>query len=341
MSDQATLSLLEAIRTQLTVDSDSDDSKGTAVKITLNEVPHTPSNLLNTPLDRSVSSTSSIVNIENDHEPFPDFDEQLSEAYEERDLAITEAIRVAVQDDIRTSVVDPAITAPPNHSEAQRVALDRIKELLSNPDLRPTTRTRFIKLTEMIIRLEHVLFRQSEQFLAKQETDEATKIASEIFEYLGWVDDMVRDLLGVVESVFGILGFIVEEEFSEIQKYRRMSAVVAAHLRKPRLIEQRLLSLYLDLYDEWVHNRFLYLSNGVLCRDEKIEPASLALINQLHDIWQMLSRASNNYAAYNSRVNDIYQVYLIPTMSLIDMSDVPEGNRFPVDEEQVNANQAA
>lgn len=99
--------------------------------------------------------------------------------------------------------------------------------------------------------------------------------------------------------------------------------------------------MYLDLYDEWVHNRFLYLSNGVLCRDEQIEPASLALINQLHDIWQMLSRASNNYAAYNSRVNDIYQVYLIPTMSLIDMSDVPEGNRFPVDEEQVNANQAA
>jgi hypothetical protein len=224
MSDQPTLSLLEAVRTQLTVDSDSDDSEGTTVKITLNEAPHTPSN----PLDRSISSTSSIVNIENDHEPFPDFDEQLSEAYEERDLAITEAIRVAVQGDIRTSVVDPAITAPLNHSEAQRVALDRVKELLSNPDLRPTTRTRFIKLTKMMIRLEHVLFRQSEQFLAKQETVEATKIATEIFEYLAWVDDMVRDLLGVVENVFGILGFIVEEEFSEILKYRRMSAVVAA-----------------------------------------------------------------------------------------------------------------
>lgn len=228
MSDQPTLSLLEAVRTQLTVDSDSDDSEGTAVKVTLNEAPHTPNNLLNTPLDRSISSTSSIVNIENDHEPFPDFDEQLSEAYEERDLAITEAIRIAVQCDIRTSVVDPAITAPPNYSDAQHVALDRIKELMSSPDLRPTTRTRFIKLTKMMIRLEHVLFRQNEQFLAKQETAEATKIATEIFEYLAWVDDMVRDLLGVVENVFGILGFIVEEEFSEIQKYRRMSAVVAA-----------------------------------------------------------------------------------------------------------------
>lgn len=228
MSDQPALSLLEAVRTHLTVDSDSDDSEGNAVKITLNEAPHTPSNPLNTPLDRSISSTSSIINIENDHEPFPDFDEQLSEAYEGRDIAITEAIRVAVQDDIRTSVVDPAIPPPPNHSEAQHVALDRIKELLSSPDLRPTTRDRFIELTKMMLRLEHVLFRQNEPFLAKQETAEATKIATEIFEYLAWVDDTVRDLLGVVDNVFGILGFIVEEEFSEIQKYRRMSAVIAA-----------------------------------------------------------------------------------------------------------------
>lgn len=228
MSGQPTLSLLEVVRTQLTIDSDSDEAEGTTVKVTLNEPTDTPGNLLNTPLDRSISSTSSIVNIENDHEPFPDFDEQLSEACEEHDLAITEAIRVAVQGDIRTSVVDAAITAPPNHTEAQRLALDRVKELLSSPDLRTTTRTGFIKRTKMMIRLEHVLFRQNEQFLARQETAEATKIATEIFEYLAWVDDMVRDLLGVVENVFGILGFIVEEEFSEIQKYRRMSAVIAA-----------------------------------------------------------------------------------------------------------------
>lgn len=131
---------------------------------------------------------------------------------------------------------------------------------------------------------------------------------------------------------------ILRSQSCERQTHTHISS---SHLRKPRPIEQRLLSLYLDLYDEWVHNRFLYLSNRMLCRDEKIEPASLALINQLHDIWQMLSRASNNYAAYTARVNDIYQAYLIPTMSLIEMSDAPEGNRFPVDEDQVNANQAA
>ncbi|KAJ5169202.1 uncharacterized protein N7482_004796 [Penicillium canariense] len=312
------LSLLDAVRAQLTIDSDSDSSQTTTIRISKKKPPD------KTPLDQSVSTNPSIILIEstNDHEPFPDFDENLSEALSECEHAYNQAVTAAMQAGIRIREVEPAIVAPPGQPETKRVALDRLKELLSNPQLRLSTRKRFIALTNMIIRLDHVLFRRSEKFLGPQDTAEATEIATVMLSYLHWVDNMLQDLVDTAEHIFEVLGLLMDEEVSVVVRYRRMACVAAAHLRKPRFLEQRLLSLYLDLYDEWIHNRFLHMSNRLILQEEKIDVPRLDLARHLHSIWEIMSRSIENYAIYRGTLADIRDIYFTPTMT--DMPNSPE-----------------
>lgn len=220
------VSLLEAVRSQLIMDSDSDSSQSTAVKVTLSETKTPP---MSTPLDQSVSTDPSMVLVENtnDREPFPDFDEELSEEHKESDRAYEEAITVAIHENIRSREIDPAIITPSGQPETKRATLNRIKDLLSEPHLRMATRKRFIALTNMVIRLDHVLFRRNEEFLGTQDTADAAAIAKPMLDYLRWVDHMLTDLLAVAENVFGIMGFLAEEDVPIIHKYRHMAIVAA------------------------------------------------------------------------------------------------------------------
>jgi hypothetical protein len=223
------LSLLDAVRSQLIMDSDSDSSQSTAVKAILTETktPTTPP--MSTPLDQNVSTNPSMVLVENtnDREPFPDFDQELSDEHKECDRAYDEAITAAVQENIRNREIDPAIIAPPGQPESKRAALNRIKDLLSEPHLRMNTRKRFIALTNMAIRLDHVIFRRSETFMGDRDTADAAAIVKPMLDYLRWVDLMLRDLLAVADNVFGIMGFLAEEDVPAVRKYRHMAIVAA------------------------------------------------------------------------------------------------------------------
>jgi hypothetical protein len=220
------LSLLDAVRSQLIIDSDSDSSQSTAVMITLTEAKTPP---MSTPLDQSVSTNPRLVLVENtnDREPFPDFDEELSEKHKESDRAYEAAITAAIHEGIRNREIDPAIITPIGQPETKRATLNRMKDLLSEPHLRITTRKRFVALTNMIIRLDHVLFRRSEAFLDTSDTADAAAIVKPMLDYLRWVDHMLTDLLAVADNVFGIMGFLAEEDVPIIHKYRHMAIVAA------------------------------------------------------------------------------------------------------------------
>ncbi|KAF3391265.1 hypothetical protein F1880_007512 [Penicillium rolfsii] len=323
------LSLLDAVRSQLVMDSDSDSSQSTAVKVTLTENKTPP---MSTPLDQSVSTNPSLVLVENtnDREPFPDFDQEVSEQHRECDRAHEEAIAAAVQENIRSREIDPAIVTPLGQPVAKRATLNCIKDLLSEPHLRGTTRKRFIALTNMVIRLDHVLFRRSEKFLGAKDTADAAAIAKPMLDYWRWVDLMLTDLVAAAGNVFGIMGFLAEEDVPIIHKYRHMAIVAATHLRKPRILEQRLLTLYLDLYDEWIHSRFLHMSNRMIMREADLDPACLALINWLNEVWEILSRSVDNYAIYRERLSDIDGEYLLPTLNMIEIPQSPSVEEFLV-----------
>jgi hypothetical protein len=221
------LSLLDAVRSQLTFDSDSEDSQSTVVNITHEDTRTDPAD---TPLDQSTSTNPSLVLIQspNDREPFPDFDEELAEVYKERNREYTEAITAVVHAQIRKKEIDPLIIAPPGQPEGKRIALERIKDLLASPQMRKTTRKRFVTLTNLVIRLDHVLFQRSEVFLGPRDTADAAAVVKQMLPYLQWADNMLRELVVVADNVFGIMGYLAEEDCSVIHKYRHMSIVVAA-----------------------------------------------------------------------------------------------------------------
>lgn len=89
--------------------------------------------------------------------------------------------------------------------------------------------------------------------------------------------------------------------------------------------------MYLELYDEWIHDRFLHMSNRMILREDKVDPACLALTRRLHEIWEILSRSVDNYATYKGRLSDIREEYLVPILEMIEIPNSPDAEGFFVD----------
>ncbi|KAF7716350.1 Uncharacterized protein PECH_000133 [Penicillium ucsense] len=331
VGDALPSSLLDAIRTQLRIDSDSESSQSTVITVLdARGQPSSPT----TPLDEEMSSPADVpptpVSVSacfaqvHDTEPFPSFDEGYSEEQREWDHDIQASIMTAMQAQIRRENIDQAIIAPANQPEKKHRTLDRVKEHLSNPQMCSSTRERFIALTNMVIRLDHVLYERSEEFLGMADVAAAAEIVEVVLRYLRWMDEMLGGLVATAENVFGAFHFLSAENVPAIYKFRQMSRVASAHLRKPKVLEQQLLSLYLDLFDEWVHERFLHLSNRKILQDNRIEPDCLQLISHVHDVWEILMRNVRNYAAYTDQLEHIRLVYLTPVFTMTEMAVPPE-----------------
>lgn len=173
-------------------------------------------------LETSVSTNRTL-------EPFPEYNETSSApSYLEDEAAYKEAFAAAVQEEIRTHEVDPFIEDAPDQSEEKQQSLEDVKVCLSDPHLRPDTRQRFIALANMVIRLEHILFRRRADFLCPQETADAQQIAVVLLGYVAWADGMIRELLEASAGVGFVLGELMREDVSEIIRYRRMACVVSA-----------------------------------------------------------------------------------------------------------------
>lgn len=87
-------------------------------------------------------------------------------------------------------------------------------------------------------------------------------------------------------------------------------------MKKPRAPEQRLLSQFSNLFDAWVHDRFLYLRNHQLFVEEGLHMDRLQLTRHLHTVWELLTRLVQNYASYRAALNDIREKYFSSTMGV-------------------------
>ncbi|KAJ5765348.1 hypothetical protein N7520_004907 [Penicillium odoratum] len=290
MDTQTAMSLLKSIRSQLTIDFDADLSPPVATTLG----PQDPE-----PTD----SRRELI----DSEPFPDYDDE-STAADEVEQAYQDAFTAAVQEEIRTRVVELNILILDHIPVDQRLkTLDAMKGSLSHPQLRSKTRMRFIALTNMVIRLENALFSVSdeESFLNPKATTNAQSIANVILAFASWLDGMMQELLSITGSVDYMLGLLIVEDVAWVTRYRRMALLVSTHLKKPRRLEEVLLSMYLELYDEWVHNTFLRLRNAQITQEENLDFDRLQLTRTLHAIWDVLSRAIERYGIYRDALHSI------------------------------------
>ncbi|KAJ5953515.1 hypothetical protein N7454_000411 [Penicillium verhagenii] len=269
------MSLLTAVRSHLAVDWDSEDSQTDTLKVHEDQAQKD-----------SKFEIKSEVKPDSEHEPFPDYeDEQSSSADEESERSYKIHFTAAMQEEIRIEAVDPNIVLLKEVVDKKAQSLESMKESLSHPQLVASTRIRFIALTNMIILLENTLFSDGEEnFLNFKAVANAQSIANLILTFVFWVDALMKGLVEATENV---------------------TSVLTIYLKKPRRIEQMLLSKLLDLYDEWVHNTFLRLRNTQIVQEKTLDIGRLQLTRSLHAIWEVLSRAIESYANYRDALHII------------------------------------
>ncbi|KAJ5610176.1 hypothetical protein N7510_006895 [Penicillium lagena] len=326
--DAASGSLLAAVRTHLAMNSSDSDRS-------LISSPAVPDNRPAVPATKVEPTT----------EPFPEYYECESPdsiADPQHEDAYNYAISKVVQEVIKFQEVDAQLVSlppfvvgatSPNLTlgsvdgvdcltvDHKHRTLNQMKQLLSMPHLRPETRRRFVALTNIVLRLNYVLFHRVDGnvckiFLGAQDTTDAQKLANTVLIYLVWLDDMMQENVQVATNVSYILGHIAAEDDDETVyvRYRRMATVVIAHLKKPRLLERQLLSVYLELYEAWVHTTFLRLRNRQILREDIPNTDRMDLSRHLLAIWDVMTRCIDNYSIYTFTTCDIRDRYLEPTM---------------------------
>lgn len=115
-------------------------------------------------------------------------------------------------------------------SEKLRV-IEEMRRLITDPGIQNPPQTCFHDLTNMVIRLEVVLFRNEstspQEFLSAGDTYEVKIIASAITRYLAVVDARLEELLDVGYRVHYILGDVSRDSsVNTFVRYRRISHVV-------------------------------------------------------------------------------------------------------------------
>lgn len=228
----------DSINSTLTIPSTSNDPTPTANTFLTSSFSSTNTESTeNTSMSMSMSmnitqptSFSSTTNTTNDTEPFPAYNESELAAYIEDEIAYREAFRAAMHQQIRTEKVDPFIEdrRSPPQDEVKAQSMEKLKEYLSDPHLHASTRERFISLTNMIVRLEKVLFCPEEEFLSPGVTAKAQEMAVTLLGYAAWADGVVEELLQATRPVRYVLGKMREEDVSEVVRYRNMACVVSA-----------------------------------------------------------------------------------------------------------------
>ncbi|KAK5798644.1 hypothetical protein VI817_004934 [Penicillium citrinum] len=364
-------SLFATIRAHLSLDSDSDSSTPrhsihldrtnfAPVKGHPHSCPSTVNTMeastSNDDQENATCSAFRALSISTE-EPFPDFDATESDALIAMEDAFDQAFTKAIQTQIRQTLIEPAIDTPKAQHLPKRRALDDMKDLLSNPRLRLYTRQRFIALTNMVIRLDHAFFSSDDSVSNAENAIEITQV---MMPYLSGMERTLQDLVEISSHVDFILASIAQEELSVLIRYRRMAYVVAGyacvlcilpchyllitaivhepanarssrHLRKPRLIEQRLLSAFLEFFDVWVFKPcFLERSEIGLATDNVRRASAFQYVDVVRDT---LRRATISYAAYRDTLQFLKEKYFFPaTMPNAPDVDVSDMDFLPVEQ---------
>lgn len=87
-------------------------------------------------------------------------------------------------------------------------------------------------------------------------------------------------------------------------------------------MERRLLTLFLELYDAYVYNSFLYIRNRQIIIEDDPDVVRLELSRLLIALWDILNRVIENYEAYIFKMKDMKHRYFEPAMK--QLQDSPE-----------------
>ncbi|KAJ5888964.1 hypothetical protein N7495_009005 [Penicillium taxi] len=233
--------------------------------------------------------------------PFPEYkeeDETMKESEMQCSVEYSENFMAALTEDIRTNVVEPNVYVAVGQSDKKLNLLEDVKDHLAHPQLADSARGRFIALTNMVMRLQYILFKHTECFIHPVDVEDGMEIATTMMNYFTWVDNMLQDLVNTASNVSNVLAMLREEDVPPMVQYKRMVSVVSAHLRSPRVLEEKLLSLYMAMFDEWIHNLFLDRRSEYTTKEPVVDMGRLRITQSIHFIWEKILHSIHNYAIY-------------------------------------------
>ncbi|KAJ5926073.1 hypothetical protein N7516_007846 [Penicillium verrucosum] len=273
-------------------------------------------------------------------EPFPEYDEfecgmhasciAVEKRHEE---AWAYAFGKAAQQENRMAYVDPNIIpyvqSDPSHRS--QVVLEQLRDLLADPEMLPDVRKQFITIVNATLQFNLIIFHRSPEFLAPKEVEDAALDLETILNHIEFIEEMLREQLETAEQATFTLEDISLEPISSYERLCKMSAVFAKAMKKPRHLERRLLALYMDMYEEWVHNPFLLLRNRQVLNEQNRTRARTKLSCRVLLIWELMNSSIETYGALTWITLKVKQEYFTPMMSyLCDSPEIWEHcwNRF-------------
>ncbi|CRL19158.1 unnamed protein product [Penicillium camemberti] len=317
MDDLPPRSRLADVRSQVAMDSESEGSGST------------------TPTDADTANTEIEPFPEAepfpDTEPFPEYDESECEmlasciaAEKRNEEAWIHAFSKAAQQEIRMTHVDPNIVPYVQSDPSQRsqVVLEQLRDLLADPEMFPDIRRQFITIINAALQFNLVIFHQSPEFLAPKEVEDAEFDLETILNHVEFIEEMLGEQLETAEQVSFALEDVSKEATSTYERLCKSSAVFAKAMKKPRYLEQRLLALYMDMYEEWVHNPFVLLRSCQLLNEQNPTPERTELSRRVVVIWDLMNSCIETYGTLTWLTLEIKRQYFTPMMGYL--CDSPE-----------------
>ncbi|KAJ5446809.1 hypothetical protein N7445_001630 [Penicillium cf. griseofulvum] len=312
MDDLPPGSRLAVVHSQVAIDSEPDES----------------------PTTTPTSTNTNITNKETaktDTEPFPEYDESECEmlasalaAEKPLEDAWIHALGKATQQEIRMRHVDPKIIpyfkSDPSHRS--QVVLEQLRDFLAEPQQRPEIREQFITIINATLEFNRVIFHQSPKFLSPQEIRDARRPLEIILKQIQFMDDMLKEQLQTAEQVSCALEDLSMEALLAYERLRKMATVVAKNMKKPHYLEERLLSLYMDMYEEWIHTPFLRRRKLQLLDEQVPNFPRTRVSRRVLTIWEAIDRCIETYGALIRLTLEIKREYFAPMMG--HLCDSPE-----------------
>jgi hypothetical protein len=93
-------------------------------------------------------------------------------------------------------------------------------------------------------------------------------------------------------------------------------------MKKPRALERRLLDLYMNVYEEWVHDPFFSLRNRQIVHEEGANASRAELSRHVSSILDKLTSCIDKYAAFIWVTLEVKREFFAPMIG--HLCDAPE-----------------
>ncbi|PYH67341.1 uncharacterized protein BO88DRAFT_465808 [Aspergillus vadensis CBS 113365] len=231
--------------------------------------------------------------------------------------------------------------------ERKKSTLEQMRAMTSSEHMSLTTKTRFIDMSNTVLRLELLLFRRHATpvdpvlGLTKDEVKEVMHHLEELKKCIGIVDHILQQELTWARRVeYSVKQIAEDTQYNVVTRFRNMTELIlkqskakqtqltpthSSHLNKPRPSERDLLTVFLDFFDAYIYTDFMNDYQRQLPVKENWNPVRVEMTRALIAVWDLINRAIESYDAIIRVTVDIKERYTEPHYR--EMQETPQAWR--------------